>query len=962
VMPDPEDRGVNVNVVDVLKSASNSGESAFTEVVKTDKLEKWRIYVDEESKIPDWAEVIEGPRGGIYYSVQEQELVNELLTPPMHEVGEDFDLEEFDLNPSDADRPGQARISEYSYGSRGAHRVIERANQYEDEDNPDYWRIYVNDKDEVPEWAKLRGPNKQGNYYYRVHDEGLYHDLVTEPQHEVSNDETLEEYLEEHGGTEDVQEKEGPEREYWRVYVDNEEEAPDWANVVGPSSEGNLYYIVYDEELFRQLVTGIEHEVDDYDVDAYLDEVQGGDSIEEKLDDATILKRKFQIYVEDGGAVPDWAQAHVGPWGGVYYIVYYKPLFDALMQEPKHEIPGDFDLRDYMYNGPGEGVTHDSGENEEPDDKSKGPTIIDVEKRRIYIDEASEAPDGKQIHQGDKGGLYYIAGSDSAEEESDEKTEGEYHTYSDFGERLADAIESGDIEDISPGEYGEGIDTISDGDLLEDAYRLETREAVRREIEGWATQLNNHFDYAYQEDGPRITGSELKTWEQVESLSDRDYEDDDISAMASKVVDEWEEYAEKGVDRDNRNKFRERVGKVDEEVVIFNLWERGLKKFSKLNTILENALNEKGYSARTEAIPGEQRRLDLKYNYSIDEDIEGEFADDIENGQILRITSQEDWSDRLGEMDNIDFLNDAKTAIRHKGISKDSSVVQGIKKRIREIDSPSLDEYDIKPEVYRQIVNRPAGFKGTGQGIHKKSWGEVWNKVSTEDLEEFCEIAEERNNFAHSSLVRGMLVYRKECPISSRDMTSLTYKGGDVDEEALFNIMEQILAKLDPVVGSHLLAYLTTARGEQMSGNKEGYVLFRGEMAVDGRKTRDIHGIRAVFAHCIGHILHDLMGLDNKEVEDNKDEDLGDGLGYSVIQPKNEYNTYVQDFYEKIRKEWTRYTSEDENECRVYQRINPSEFFATLFALWITDEKKLEILHKPMHTAFEAFFAEESDV
>ena len=126
-----------MNVVDVLKSASNSGESAFTEVVKTDKLEKWRIYVDEESKIPDWAEVIEGPRGGIYYSVQEQELVNELLTPPMHEVGEDFDLEEFDLNPSDADRPGQARISEYSYGSRGAHRVIERANQYEDEDNPD---------------------------------------------------------------------------------------------------------------------------------------------------------------------------------------------------------------------------------------------------------------------------------------------------------------------------------------------------------------------------------------------------------------------------------------------------------------------------------------------------------------------------------------------------------------------------------------------------------------------------------------------------------------------------------------------------------------------------------------------------------------------------------------------------------------------------------------------------------
>lgn len=938
-------------------------KSTFAGVIeeKIDELRKWRIYVDNEEMIPEWAEVIEGPRGGIYYVVHEQELVNELLSPPMHEVGPDFDLEDYDLNPTEAERQGQARISEYSYGSNGAHRVIERANQYENEDDPDYWRIYVDDKDDVPEWAKLRGPNSQGNYYYRVHDEGIYHDLITPPEHQVSDEDSLEEYLEDNGDKEDVEEKEGPEREYWRVYVDNEEEAPDWANVVGPSSQGNLYYIVYDEELFSQLVHGTEHEVDDYDIDSYLEEVQG-DNIEEKLDDPVVIKRKFKIYVEDGGEVPEWAQAHVGPWGGVYYIVYYKPLFNALMEEPKHEIPSDFDLRDYMYNGPGEGVTHDTAENEEPDEKSKGLQIIDVTKRRIYIDEAADAPDGKQVHRGDKGGLYYVAGSESAEDESEEKTEGEYHTHSNFGERLADAIERGSIEDITPGEYGESIDTINDGDLLEDAYRLETREAVRREIENWADQLNRHFEYSYQEEGPRITDSGIKTWKQVESLCDKNYEDDDISAMASKMIDEWEEYAENGVSREERNKFRERVDKVDNEVVIYDLWERGYNHFTDLNTILENALTEMGYSVRTEVIPGNQRRLDLKYNYRPDENIEGEFAEDIESGQILLITEQEDWSDKLSEIDNIDFLNDAKTAIRHKGASKDSIIVKAIKNRISDIGGPVLDEYDIEPGVYRKIINRPAGFKGTGQGINKKCWGEIWNKVSTEDLEEFCDIAEARNNFAHLSIVRGMLVYRQECSTASRDMTSLTYKGGDIDEESLFTMLEHTLSRLDPVVGSHLLAYITAARGEKMSGNKEGYVLFRGEMAVDGRKTRDNKSIEVIFAHCVGHILHDLMGLDNKEIEDNSNESLGDGLGYSVIQPKNEYNSFIQDFYEKIRKEWTRYTSQDEHESRIYQRINPAEFFAALFAIWITDPEKLKLTHEPMSVAFEAFFAEESDI
>jgi len=104
---------------------------------------------------------------------------------------------------------------------------------------------------------------------------------------------------------------------------------------------------------------------------------------------------------------------------------------------------------------------------------------------------------------------------------------------------------------------------------------------------------------------------------------------------------------EKGVDRDNKNKFRERVGKVDEEVVISTLGKRP-EKFSELNTIWKNALNEKGYSTRTEAgQSGEQRRSDPKYTTKDDYDIEGEFADYIENpGKFPQQSSQEDRSDR----------------------------------------------------------------------------------------------------------------------------------------------------------------------------------------------------------------------------------------------------------------------------------------------------------------------------
>lgn len=877
VDPSGKDNLISSHTFDEVVKDDREAKFAGVESITDEKrqLRKWRIYVDYAHDIPDWADREEGPRGGIYYEVEDQDLINELLSPPRHEVEnpEEFPETQEDTGPrqtvlpTDDTEPGQTAVDQYSIPKTGEH-IIERQ---EDE------------------------------------------------------------------------------REYWRVYVDSEEEAPDWATVSGPSPEGNLYYIVFDEDLFAELIEEPQHEVDDYDLEGYLSNYQD-ESVEIDKDDI-ILKRRFQIYVDSEDDVPDWARSYVGDQGGIFYVVYNKRLFDELMSSPKHEIPDDFNLQNYMYGGPGRDEDEEDGDGEE-----KSLTFVDLEKRRIYIESPTEAPDGKEVHQGDKGGYYYVAGS--GEDSSEETT-----SHSGFEQKLRNSLEEGELIEITCAEFAGNIDKIQDGDLLEDVYREESREVIRREIEQWAGQLSKHFEFDYKQAGPKKT-NDISEYGQVISLTDISVDEDELEGDEKKLVEEWQDLKNEAdeigkVEVDKRREFRKMAENVKNDAILQYLWEKGLGEFEDLNTHIEDILHRRGYSPRTEMIPGILRRLDLKYDYSL-QDPEGKVADAVETGDILRRTEQQKVREHIEEIENADMLNDIKFAAMERGVSDDSTVIRAINDRIAELNCRSVESFNIRYGVYQDIISRPAGLTGEGQGIHKDAWDNIWENSSTSDLKEFAEAAESRNNDAHASIIRGMLCYRKDIDVNARDIVNLDYVNGEMDEEKLYTELERVLAKLDPVVGACLLSRLATVRSEKLESNKESFVLFRGMFGIDGSTAEDSYITREVFCHLVAHILHDMMGLDVKQPgADNDDEDMGEGWEYTVIQPKNKDNDYLQEFYEKMRKEWKRYTSKDAEECRIYQRVAPSEFMACTFALWLTDPNKLNIIHPEMDSLYDDFFGSE---
>lgn len=326
----------NPNIKIIQHNTETEPKTAGVEILKNRQLRKWRIYVDYAHDIPDWANRQEGPRGGVYYEVNDQELINELLSPPYHEVENPEEFEEIEPDGDDGYR--QTELPEFG----------------DDQDR----------QTTIDEFSMERGSH-----------------LV---------------------------EREDDGREYWRVYIDDEEEAPDWATVSGPSPEGNLYYTVFDEDLFAELIEEPQHQVDNYDLDEYLSNYEG-ESVELEKD-SLIIKRRFKIYVENETQVPDWARTYEGNRGGIFYVVYNKRLFDELMSQPKHEIPDDFNLQSYMFAGRMEEGDRDEEESDE--EKSISVNVIDLSKEvsyddRQYIDHPNDAPEWADVHEGEQEDTWY---------------------------------------------------------------------------------------------------------------------------------------------------------------------------------------------------------------------------------------------------------------------------------------------------------------------------------------------------------------------------------------------------------------------------------------------------------------------------------------------------------------------------------------------------------------------------
>lgn len=120
----------------------------------------------------------------------------------------------------------------------------------------------------------------------------------------------------------------------------------------------------------------------------------------------------------------------------------------------------------------------------EDSETSKAPTIVDVEKGRVYVDDESEAPAGAQVHEGEQGGLYY---NPSEEEEATDDADSsgsapDNLSELEVGDEVAINGRPGTVEGV--GAFGDAIDFYDEQDdevytvREEDVDSIESRTDV----------------------------------------------------------------------------------------------------------------------------------------------------------------------------------------------------------------------------------------------------------------------------------------------------------------------------------------------------------------------------------------------------------------------------------------------------------------------------------------------------
>lgn len=117
-----------------------------------------------------------------------------------------------------------------------------------------------------------------------------------------------------------------------------------------------------------------------------------------------------------------------GDEAGEYRTITVRPGERGYVREVVDELPSPFDIDD----------TEKLSDLEiyEPDEVDKGVQVINLDKRKVYIDDPSEAPPDANVQEGERGGLYYE--TEQGEERPDD-TDGE--------SRISELIENTEVRE-----------------------------------------------------------------------------------------------------------------------------------------------------------------------------------------------------------------------------------------------------------------------------------------------------------------------------------------------------------------------------------------------------------------------------------------------------------------------------------------------------------------------------------
>jgi hypothetical protein len=157
----------------------------------------------------------------------------------------------------------------------------------------------------------------------------------------------------------------------------------------------------------------------------------------------------------------------------------------------------------------------------------------------IPIKDRSEAPEGAQIIEGDRGGLYYLPGGDG-----DGEATGEVEPSANDAEpdEIADAI-SGDVLDRPSGELEDLRTQLRGAGSIEEAHDILERELDPGEIEELGAEIEQQQEFDLMPTDERLTDA-FELAETQESFRDRGGEGGNSTADAMQVL----EYEDGSVD------------------------------------------------------------------------------------------------------------------------------------------------------------------------------------------------------------------------------------------------------------------------------------------------------------------------------------------------------------------------------------------------------------------------------
>lgn len=633
------------------------------------------------------------------------------------------------------------------------------------------------------------------------------------------------------------------------------------------------------------------------------------------------------------------------------------------------------------------------------------------EKERRYVDSPEEVPEGYEPQQGERGGWYYETEGESGDTEEPESDQ------------------SGAPESVAAPEGEEGGDEMVPGDF-------ETTEFMRNDdipdidpedfdphefdAEEWFEGGEMFVDF----DGSRVQihsvgGGQIAFWD--ESVEERMVFEEDL--FAEQYEDALKEMAGAKPTRDGGLGIwaspvdsPTQVGMLEEGDTIF--LEGDGEEYTVAQVGKDGTGHMKVVIDDDSPIPTVVDEAQIKMKKERDAlpiaskwqgKIETEFGERLAHGIYTHslgvqgesgfVTSRE-FLTELSAVKNLELVEEA---LKHEVANRGSktAIEQGLAPRMRALggdpepilgggkgDGPGGSGIPVEQTL--DSLDEPWGNRdnpGVGtyysNGIeNREEWEEIWDKASSDDLQEWLvdnsldayiedgrlHIGSKRRLGEHpkENMVASMLALRDDTEIDIEDVFIFDIdlrRSGDIGREEMKDEVSVFMNSLNPVVAAGVLTHTGFISNEMGKSSANGFYRYsdrgiRVKTKMGRRHPMHDSGSPSVVNHELAHSLHCLFGLTSNGNGSESFSDINPWDGKTDFGASEE----VSELHERLKEQHQRLYDSFHNETdevaevRPYEKYNALEFFTTTFTAWMRDRPKLEKRHPEMAEIFEDFF------